>query len=163
MPAHGCCSEKGRAFIPSACASSATAGSPEAQTSRRYAAVRQGWNFSSAAASPISRASTLILLLPEKSLLDLGENLVQPLLGAIRSLLVISYVRFQLCDPVFGRTKFLREFLRKFDGVLTVRLGYTGGLVQQTQDTSAGAIQFIALFGATPFAAGANWITDSDS
>ena len=108
-------------------------------------AVRQGWNFSSAAASPVSRTSALILLLPEKSLLDFGEDLVQPLLGAIRSLLVIPHVRFQLCDPVFGRTKFLRELLRKSKGVLTVRLGYTGSLVQQTQDTSAGAIQFIAL------------------
>jgi hypothetical protein len=85
------------------------------------------------------------LLLPEKSLLDLGEDLVEPLLCAIGSLLVISYVGLQLRDPVFGGTKFLRELLSKFEGVLTVRLGYTRCLVQQAQDAAAGAIQFIAL------------------
>jgi hypothetical protein len=72
------------------------------------------------------------LLLPEKSLFDLGEDLVEPLLGAIGSLLVISYVRLQLGDPVFGGTKFLRELLRKFEGVLTVRLRYARCLVPQT-------------------------------
>jgi hypothetical protein len=35
--------------------------------------------------------------------------------------------------------------LSKFEGVLTVRLGYTRRLMQQTQDAAAGAIQFIAL------------------
>jgi hypothetical protein len=85
------------------------------------------------------------LLLPEKSLLDLREDLVEPLLGAIRSLLVISYVRLKLRDPVFGGTKFLREFLSKLKGVLAIRLGYSSCLVQQAQNAAAGAIQFIAL------------------
>ena len=115
-------------------------------------------DFSSATVTSISRASALILLLlPEKSLLNLGEDLVEPLLGAI------SYVGLQLHDPVFGSAEFLSELLSKFEGVLTVRLGYTRRLMQQTQDAAAGAIHFIALFGAAPFAAGANWITDSDS
>jgi hypothetical protein len=43
-----------------------------------------------------------LLLLPEKSRLNLGEDLVEPLLGAISSPLVISYVGLQLRDPVFG-------------------------------------------------------------
>jgi len=64
---------------------------------------------------------------------------------AIGSLLVISYVRLQLRDPVFGGTKFLRELLSKFEGVMTVRLGDTRCLVQQAQDAAAGTIQFIAL------------------
>jgi hypothetical protein len=90
-------------------------------------------DFRSATVTSISRASALILLLlPKESLLDLGEDLVEPLVGAVRSLLVISYVRLQLRDPVFGGTKFLRELLSKFEGVLTVRLGYTRRLVQQT-------------------------------
>jgi hypothetical protein len=90
-------------------------------------------NFSSTAATPIRRASALLLLLlPEKSLLDLGEDLVEPLLGAISSLLVISYIRLQLCDPVFGGTKFLRELLRKFESVLAVRFRYARRLMQQT-------------------------------
>lgn len=93
----------------------------------------------------MSRASALILLLPKESLLNLGEDLVEPLLGAVRSLLVISYVRFQLRDPVFGRTEFLRELLSKIECVLTVRFGYTRRLVQQTQDAATGAIQFITL------------------
>jgi hypothetical protein len=50
-----------------------------------------------------------------------------------------------LRDPVFGRAEFLRELLSKIEGVLTVRLGYTGRLMQQTQDAATGAIQFIAL------------------
>ena len=66
-------------------------------------------------------------------------------------------------DPVFGSAEFLRELLSKFEGVLTVRLGYTRRVMQQTQDAAAGAIQFIALVWRAPFAAGANWITDSDS
>jgi hypothetical protein len=103
-------------------------------------------DFSSATVTSVSRASALILLLlPEKSLLNLGEDLVEPLLGAISSLLVISYVGLQLHDPVFGSAEFLSELLSKFEGVLTVRLGYTRRLMQQTQDAAAGAIQFIAL------------------
>ena len=78
----------------------------------------------------MSRASALILLLlPEKSLLNLGEDLVEPLLGTVSSLLVISYIRLQLRDPIFGSTEFLRELLSKFEGVLTVRLGYTRRLM----------------------------------
>jgi hypothetical protein len=121
-------------------------------------------DFRSAAVTSISRACALILLLlPEKPLLDLREDLVEPLLGAIGSLLIISYVRLQLRDPVFGRTEFLRELLSDFEGVLTVRLGYTRRLMQQTQDATAGAIQFVALVWRRAFWAGANWITDSDS
>jgi hypothetical protein len=88
---------------------------------------------------------------------------MEPLLGAIRSLLIISYVRLELCDPVFSRTKFMRELLSKIEGVLTIRLGDAGRLMQQTQNTATGAVQFVALFGAAAFAVGANWITDSDS
>jgi hypothetical protein len=87
-------------------------------------------DFSSATVTSISRASALILLLlPEKSLLNLGEDLVEPLLGTVSSLLVISYIRLQLRDPIFGSTEFLRELLSKFEGVLTVRLGYTRRLM----------------------------------
>ena len=93
----------------------------------------------------MGRASALILLLPEKSLLDLGEDFVEPLFGAISSLLVISYVRLQLRDSVFGGTKFLRKLLSKYEGLLTVRLGDTRRLMQQAQDAAAGAIKFIAL------------------
>jgi hypothetical protein len=126
-------------------APSGIARAPTSPITHPRATVRQAKNLSSASVTSISRASALILLLPEKSLLDLGEDLVEPLLGAIRSLLVISYVRLQLRDPVFGGTKFLRELLGKFESVLTVRLGYTRCLVQQAQDAAAGVIQFIAL------------------
>jgi hypothetical protein len=54
---------------------------------------------------------------------------VEPLLGTVSSLLVISYIRLQLRDPIFGSTEFLRELLSKFEGVLTVRLGYTRRLM----------------------------------
>ena len=84
------------------------------------------------------------------------------MLGAVGSLLIISYVRLELRDPVFSRTKFVRELLSKFEGVLTVRLGDAGRLVQQSENAATGAIQFIALVGCRGFR-GANWITDSDS
>jgi len=74
----------------------------------------------------------ILLLLPEKSLLNFREDLVEPLFGAVGSLLVILYVRFQLRDPVFGRMKILRELLSEIESVLTVRLGYARRLMQQT-------------------------------
>jgi hypothetical protein len=100
---------------------------------------------SSATATSVGRPTTLILLRPHESLLNLGEDLVEPLLGAIRSLLIVSYVRLELRDPVFSRTKFVREPLSKIEGVLTIRLGDAGRLMQQTQNTATGAVQFVAL------------------
>jgi hypothetical protein len=102
---------------------------------------------SSATATSVGRSATLILLLPQESLLNLGEDLVEPLLGAIRSLLIVSYVRLELRDPVLSRTKFVRELLSEFKGVLTIRLGDAGRLMQQTQNTATGAVQFVALVG----------------
>ena len=101
----------------------------------------------SAGSAPVSlgarTCARILLLLPKKSLLDLGKDLVEPLLGAVGSLLVISYIRFKLHDSIFGRAKFRRELLCKIKGVLTVRFGYTRRLVQQAQDAATGAVQFV--------------------
>ena len=106
---------------------------------------------SSASATSVGRPTTLILLRPQESLLNLGEDLMEPLLGAIRSLLIVSYVRLELRDPVFSRTKFVRELLSKLEGMLTIRLGDAGRLVQQTENAATSAIQFIALVGCRGF------------
>ena len=115
--------------------------------------VRQAETSRSANTASVSRAPTLILLLlrPQESLLNLGEDLVEPLLGAVGSLLIVSYLRLELRDPFFSRTKFVREFLSKIEGVLTVRLGNAGRLVQQTENAATGAVQFIALVGCRGF------------
>jgi hypothetical protein len=100
---------------------------------RPCANVGQAETAISAATAVVRLTSPLILLLlPKKSLLNLREDLVEPLLGAVSSLLVVLHVRLKLRDPVFGRTQFQRELLSKFEGVLTVRLGYTRRLMQQT-------------------------------
>jgi hypothetical protein len=123
------------------------------EITRQCANVRQAETSRSANTASVSRAPALILLLlrPQESLLNLGEDLVEPLLGAVGSLLIVSYVRLELRDPFFSRTKFVRELLSKIEGVLTVRLGNAGRFVQQTENAATGAVQFIALGGCRGF------------
>ncbi len=73
----------------------------------------------------------------------LGVDLVQPLLGTIRAVLVIMNLGLQFCDLLLCTPKLLRKRLRHFEGLFAVLLGHTSSPVQQGQDCFSGLVEFV--------------------
>ena len=58
--------------------------------------------------------------LPQKSILNLSVDFVQPLLGAVGFVLIICNLSLEFRDPIFGRPKLMGKLLGQFEGTLTV-------------------------------------------
>ena len=76
----------------------------------------------------------------DKSLLDISVDFMEPLFGALGSLLVTLGVGLQLRDPVFGRAKLVGKLLGHIERVLTICFGHSSGLVKQLHNSLSGRI-----------------------
>jgi hypothetical protein len=70
----------------------------------------------------------------EKSLLNLQGNLMEPALGAIRSLLMVADVGLKLAYPFLGGTKLSRQLVRHLERLLVVCLSSGGRPVNEPQN-----------------------------
>jgi hypothetical protein len=89
------------------------------------------------------RTSAAALCLSEKAVLDLGVDLMKPLLRAIGSLLLRSDVSFQLCNSILGCAQLMQQLLRHLNRVPAVLLGNNGRPIKKLQDCLAGFIELI--------------------
>ena len=96
----------------SACAGAWRAG-------RGRIAVPLQWDLT-AALSGCVRPATTTTILPQKSILNLSVDFVQPLLGAVGFVLIICNLSLEFRDPIFGRPKLMGKLLGQFEGTLTV-------------------------------------------
>ncbi len=78
---------------------------------------------------------------PDKSLLDISIDFMEPLFGALGPLLVSLGVGFQLRDPVLGRTKLVGKLLSHIKRMLTICFGHSGRLVKQSHDGLPGVVK----------------------
>ena len=74
-----------------------------------------------------------------------GVNLVQPLLGTISPVLVITNIGLQFCNLLFRIPKLLRQRLRHLKGLFAVLLGGTGCSMQQRQDALTCPVELVDL------------------
>jgi hypothetical protein len=87
-------------------------------------------------------------IIPAKEFLfNLHRDLVQPLLGPIRSILMTSDLHFKLSYPIFSHSKLTGEFATRLHGLLITGLGSIGGLADHLQDQVARLLKRIASFG----------------
>jgi hypothetical protein len=91
------------------------------------------------------RTSAAALCLSEKAVLDLGVDLMKPLLRAIGSLLLRSDVRFQLCNSILGCAQLMQQLLRHLNRVPAVLLGNIGRPIQKLQDCLTGFIELVVI------------------
>ena len=84
--------------------------------------------------------SAALILQPEKSLLNLRIDFMEPLFGAFGSILIISDVSFQPRDPNFCRSKLIGKLLSQIEGMSTIFFDHAGGLVKQVQNGLPGGI-----------------------
>jgi hypothetical protein len=91
------------------------------------------------------RTSAAALCLSEKAVLDLGVDLMKPLLRAIGSLLLRSDVSFQLCNSILGGAQLMQQLLRHLNRVPAVLLGNNGRPIKNLQDCLAGFIELIVI------------------
>jgi hypothetical protein len=87
-------------------------------------------------------------IIPAKEFLfNLHRDLVQPLLGPIRSILMTSDLHFKLSYPIFSHSKLTGEFATRLHGLLITGLGSIGGLANHLQNQVPRLRKRIASFG----------------
>jgi hypothetical protein len=79
-------------------------------------------------------------------LLNLQRDSMQPSLGSVRPLRVLTDFCLKLPYSVFGGAKLSRQLVSHFDGVLVICLGITRRPVEQPQDCLACPVKWIARF-----------------
>jgi hypothetical protein len=97
------------------------------------------------------------VILPQKSIFDLGINAMEPLLGPISSFLISSEFFFQVRDPIFGGAQLMRKLLRHIQRVSAVFLGDTSRLFDQLQNRMAGLIELIRIIRPGAFRSPRKW------
>jgi hypothetical protein len=85
----------------------------------------------------------------EEILLNLHRDLIQPLLGPIRPVLVMPNLCLKLSHPAFSGSNLPGKFVSHFYGLLAICLSSTSRSVQQAQNCLACSVKRIASFGPT--------------
>jgi hypothetical protein len=89
-------------------------------------------------------------IVPSKEiLLNLHRDLIQPLLGPIRPVLVMPNLCLKLSHPAFSGSNLPGKFVSHFYGLLAICLSSTSRSVQQAQNCLACSVKRIASFGPT--------------
>jgi hypothetical protein len=78
---------------------------------------------------------------------ELSGDLVQPLLGPIRPVLVMTDSCLKLSYPIFSPSKLTGDVATRLHGVLITGLGSIGRLANHLQDQPARLLKRIASFG----------------
>jgi hypothetical protein len=86
-------------------------------------------------------ASTIVL--PEKTLLNLSVDRVEPLLSALGFLLIHADLSLKFGDPILGSSKLVGNLLGHVDSMLTICFGNTSRFVKQFQYHLACFIELI--------------------
>jgi hypothetical protein len=85
------------------------------------------------------------VILPQKSILNLRVNAMEPVLGPIGSFLASGKLCFQLCDPIFGRVQLMRKLLRHVERMSAVFFGNASRSMEQLQDRLTRFVELIGL------------------
>jgi hypothetical protein len=85
----------------------------------------------------------------EEILLNLHRDLIQPLLGPIRPVLVMPNLCLKLSHPAFSGSNLPGKFVSHFYGLLAICLSSTSRSVQQAQNCLACSVKRITSFGPT--------------
>ena len=70
---------------------------------------------------------------------------MEPLVSVFASVVIIPDLSLQLRDPIFGRSKLMGKLLSHIERMLTVFIGYAGGLVEQAQNGPPSDIKLIGI------------------
>ena len=89
------------------------------------------------------RVRRAAIIRPEKSLLDLYRDLIQPFFGSVRPVLVKPDIGLKVSDTIFRSSKLSRKLLRDLERMLAVFFRHAGGLVEQVQNAPSGVVQWI--------------------
>lgn len=82
----------------------------------------------------------VVIFAPEKLLLYLQGDLVQPFFRAISPIVVILEIGFKLLYSIFGGAELNGKLLSDLKGPLSIFLGYVGCPMQQVQCASRGGV-----------------------
>ena len=83
------------------------------------------------------------IIRPEKSLLDLYRDLIQPFFRAVGPVLVKPDIGLKVSDTIFRGAKLRRKLLRDVECMLAVFFRDAGGLMEQVQNAPSGVVQWI--------------------
>jgi hypothetical protein len=100
-------------------------------------------------------ASTVALL--EELVFNLRIDPMEPLLGALGSLLRSSEFVFQCHDPIFRSPELIRKLLRHAQRLATILVSYASGLRDQLQDGLACLVELIVRPGQRAVARSCEW------
>jgi hypothetical protein len=84
-----------------------------------------------------------LVILTQKSILNLSVDPMEPLLGPVGSFLTSGKLCFQLRDPIFGRVQLMRKLLNHVERTLAVFFGNASRSVQQLQDRLTRLVELI--------------------
>jgi hypothetical protein len=87
-------------------------------------------------------AATLVIL-TQKSILNLSVDPMEPLLGPVGSFLTSGKLRFQLRDPIFGRVQLMRKLLSHVERTLAVFFGNASRSVEQLKNRLTRLVELI--------------------
>jgi hypothetical protein len=90
--------------------------------------------------APTGRAT---IVRDKKSLVNLGRNLMQPLLGAICPILIIPEIGREFVYPAVGGSKLIRKFCSGLSCRLEVRLSCIGSPVDEPKNGVPHPVQLI--------------------
>src|SRR5262249_27767036 len=96
----------------------------------------------SAAGSALLEAAGLRI---EELLFYVLVDSCQPFLGALRAIMEVVRIRFELSDALLGGTQLHRQLVREIHGAITIAVRGLGGLLQQLDDGLSGAIDRVAV------------------
>ena len=87
------------------------------------------------------RAATIVTQ-PEKSILNLSVDAMEPLLCALGLLPVRRDFGLKLGNPIFGRAELVRKPLCRIDRMSAVLLGNISRFIQELEDGLTGFVEF---------------------
>jgi hypothetical protein len=86
-----------------------------------------------------------VIILSEKSILNLRIDAMEPLLGALGSFLIGGDICFQLDNSIFGGTQLIRKLLSHVERMSAVFLGSISSFAKKLKDRLTGFVELIVV------------------